>query len=55
MNKKIILRDDEMPRQWYNVAVDIPNGIHPPLDPGTKEPMGPEKLAPVFPMGLLEQ
>jgi tryptophan synthase beta chain len=55
MNKKIVLRDDEMPRQWYNVAVDIPNGIHPPLDPGTKEPMGPEKLAPVFPMGLLEQ
>ncbi len=55
MNKKIILRDDEMPRQWYNVAPDIPNGIHPPLDPETKEPMGPEKLAPVFPMGLLEQ
>ena len=55
MNKKITLRDDEMPRQWYNVAPDIPNGIHPPLDPGTKEPMGPEKLAPVFPMGLLEQ
>ena len=55
MNKKITLRDDEMPRQWYNVAPDIPNGLHPPLDPETKEPMGPEKLAPVFPMGLLEQ
>jgi len=55
MNKKITLRDDEMPRQWYNVAPDIPNGLYPPLDPGTKEPMGPEKLAPVFPMGLLEQ
>ncbi len=55
MNKKIVLRDDEMPRQWYNVAPDIPNGLFPPLDPETKEPMGPEKLAPVFPMGLLEQ
>ncbi len=55
MNKKIILRDDEMPRQWYNVVPDIPNGLQPPLDPETKEPMGPEKLAPVFPMGLLEQ
>jgi tryptophan synthase beta chain len=55
MNKKIVLRDDEMPRQWYNVAPDIPNGLLPPLDPETKEPMGPEKLAPVFPMGLLEQ
>ena len=44
-----------MPRQWYNVAPDIPNGLMPPLDPETRQPMGPEKLAPVFPMGLLEQ
>jgi tryptophan synthase beta chain len=55
MNKKIILRDDEMPVQWYNVVPDIPNGLQPPLDPETKEPMGPEKLSAVFPMGLLEQ
>ena len=55
MEKKIILRDDEMPRQWYNVVPDIPNGLLPPLDPETKEPMGPEKLGAVFPMGLLEQ
>lgn len=55
MNKKIVLRDDEMPRQWYNVVPDIPNGLQPPLDPETKEPMGPEKLGAVFPMGLLEQ
>ncbi len=55
MNKKVILRDDQMPTQWYNVVPDIPNGLQPPLDPETKEPMGPEKLSPVFPMGLLEQ
>ncbi len=55
MNKKIILRDDEMPKQWYNVTPDIPNGLLPPLDPETKQPMGPEKLGAVFPMGLLEQ
>lgn len=53
--KKIVLRDDEMPTQWYNVAPDIPNGLLPPLDPGTKEPMGPEKLGAIFPMSLLEQ
>jgi len=53
--KKIVLRDDEMPTQWYNVAPDIPNGLLPPLDPETKQPMGPEKLAAVFPMSLLEQ
>ncbi|MBM9604320.1 TrpB-like pyridoxal phosphate-dependent enzyme [Desulfopila inferna] len=55
MNKKIVLRDDEMPTQWYNVVPDIPNGLQPPLDPETKEPMGPEKLSAIFPMGLLEQ
>ncbi len=53
--KKILLEESEMPTQWYNVMPDIPNGIAPPLDPLTKEPMGPEKLAHIFPMGLLEQ
>lgn len=53
--KKIQLEESEMPTQWYNCIPDIPNGVKPPLDPETKEPMGPEKLAAVFPMGLLEQ
>ncbi len=53
--KKIQLPEDEMIRQWYNVLPDIPNGIAPPLDPETMQPMGPEKLAPIFPVGLLEQ
>lgn len=55
MIKKIVLRDDEMPSQWYNVVPDLPNGLQPPLDPETGQPMGPEKLGQVFPMGLLEQ
>ncbi len=55
MSKKIVLRDDEMPTSWYNVVPDIPNGLQPPLDPETNEPMGPEKLSVIFPMGLLEQ
>ncbi len=55
MNKKIVLRDDQMPTQWYNVAPDLPGGLLPPLDPETMQPMGPEKLGAVFPMGLLEQ
>ena len=53
--KKIILNESEMPTQWYNVIPDIPNGLQPPLDPETKQPISPEKLAAVFPMGLLEQ
>ena len=55
MTKKIIFSDEDIPRQWYNAAVDIPGGLKPPLDPVTKQPMGPEKLAPIFPMGLLAQ
>ena len=53
--KKIVLRDDEMPTRWYNVVPDIPGGLLPPLDPQTQQPISPEKLAAVFPMGLLEQ
>ena len=55
MQKKILLRDDEIPTQWYNVVPDIPNGLKPPLDPETSKPMGPDKLSAIFPMGLLEQ
>lgn len=53
--KKIVLRDDEMPRQWYNVVPDIPGGLLPPLDPVSHEPAGPDQLGRIFPLGLLEQ
>ena len=53
--KKIVLRDDQMPTRWYNVVPDIPGGLLPPLDPQTHQPISPEKLSAVFPMGLLEQ
>jgi len=53
--KKIFLPESEMPSQWYNVGADIPNGLQPPLDPATGQPMGPEKLSAIFPMAILEQ
>ncbi len=53
--KKIFLPESEMPTKWYNALPDIPGGMQPPLDPETNEPMGPEKLSAIFPMGLLEQ
>ena len=51
---KIVLSTDEMPRQWYNLAADLPQPPPPPLGPDGN-PIGPEALAPVFPMNLIEQ
>ena len=53
--KKIILTENEMPRQWYNIMADMPNKPLPPLHPATKQPVGPEDLAAVFPMELIKQ
>ena len=50
--KKVILTEDEMPRQWYNVLADIK--MNPPLGPDGN-PVSPDQLAPVFPMNLIEQ
>jgi tryptophan synthase beta chain len=53
--RKIILSEKEMPRQWYNIVADMPNKPMPPLNPVTRQPVGPEDLAPVFPMELIKQ
>lgn len=54
-DKKIILPEKEIPRQWYNVQADLPNPLPPPLNPATGQPITPDMLAPVFPMNLIEQ
>ena len=51
---KIALREQDIPRQWYNLAADLPTPLQPPLGPDGK-PISPEMLAPVFPMNLIEQ
>ena len=53
--KKVFLPESEMPRQWYNIMADMPTPMEPPLHPGTGEPVGPDALAPIFPMNLIEQ
>ena len=55
MDRKILLSEAEMPRQWYNVQADMPTPMRPPLHPGTGQPVGPDDLAPVFPMNLIAQ
>ena len=52
---KYLLDESEMPRQWYNVIPDLPSPPPPPLHPGTGQPVGPEALAPLFPMALIAQ
>jgi tryptophan synthase beta chain len=49
------LDEDDIPTQWYNVIPDLPEPPPPPLHPGTREPVGPDDLAPLFPMALIEQ
>jgi len=51
---KVFLTEDEIPKQWYNLAADLPSPLLPPLGPDGK-PITPEALAPVFPMNLIEQ
>ena len=53
--RKIVLSEKEMPRQWYNIQADMPTPMQPPLHPETKKPVGPEDLAPIFPMNIIEQ
>ncbi|MBU1343010.1 MAG: TrpB-like pyridoxal phosphate-dependent enzyme [Proteobacteria bacterium] len=53
--KKYVLSENDMPRQWYNIMADMPNGMEPPLHPGTGQPCGPQDLEPIFPMNLIEQ
>lgn len=52
---KILLSENEMPRQWYNIQADMPNKPLPPLHPVTREPIGPEALTSVFTMELIKQ
>jgi tryptophan synthase beta chain len=52
---KILLDEDELPTRWYNVIADLPSAPPPPLPPGTGQPVGPDDLAPLFPMALIGQ
>ncbi len=55
MDYRINLSEQDMPRQWYNVLPDLTPPLAPPLDPATGQPLGPEKLAAIFPMAVIEQ
>jgi len=52
---KFLLAESELPRSWYNIRADMPSPPQPVLHPGTGEPVGPDDLAPLFPMALILQ
>lgn len=52
---KFLLTEKDLPTDWYNVAPDLPSPLPPPLHPGTLQPIGPEDLAPLFPMEIIRQ
>jgi len=56
MNKiKIILDENDIPKKWYNIQADLKTPLDPPLHPQTNQPIGPDDLKTIFPMGLIRQ
>jgi len=52
---KYLLDETDMPKAWYNIQADLPEPLSPVLHPGTKQPVGPADLAPLFPDSLIMQ
>ena len=52
---KYLLDETHLPKYWYNLAADLPVAAPPVLHPGTMQPVGPNDLAPLFPMDLILQ
>jgi len=55
MQTKYLLSESQIPTHWYNVIPDLPGPMAPVIHPGTKQPVTPADLLPLFPMGLIEQ
>jgi tryptophan synthase beta chain len=55
IQNRINLTEREIPTKWYNIVSDLSEKPLPPLDPQTRQPIGPDKLAAIFPMRLIEQ
>jgi tryptophan synthase beta chain len=53
--KKFLLSENDIPTAWYNIVADMVNKPLPPLHPGTKQPLNPQDLEPVFAKELIAQ
>ena len=54
-SKRIFLSEKEIPTAWYNLQADLPKPVPPPLHPGTKQPLSPADLEPIFAKELIAQ
>jgi tryptophan synthase beta chain len=52
---KFLLDERDLPTRWYNIQADLPQPLPPVIHPGTMQPIGPQDLAPLFPMELIKQ
>jgi tryptophan synthase beta chain len=52
---KFLLQENDIPKAWYNIQADLPFDLPPVLHPGTKQPVGPDDLGPLFPISLILQ
>ena len=52
---KFLLDEKSLPESWYNLVPDLPFDLEPPLNPGSREPVGPEAFAPIFPQEIIRQ
>jgi tryptophan synthase beta chain len=52
---KFLLGEADIPKNWYNIAADLPVPLPPVLHPATQQPIGPDDLAPIFPMSVIQQ
>ncbi len=55
MTTKILLPEDQIPRQWYNIIPDMPAPLAPVISPRTMKPVTPDEMLAIFPMALIEQ
>ncbi len=53
--RKILLSEDEVPKQWYNISPDLPKPLSPPINPKTRKPIKPEELMMLFPKECVMQ
>jgi tryptophan synthase beta chain len=52
---KVLLKEKDIPKRWYNLQADLPYPLHPPLHPKTNKPLTAKELLPIFPQSLIEQ